>query len=97
MSDVTPHALIAFTGMGLDPAWEAIDYHVGPPCSCIEFYPPPYGKHYLVLWGEHLTEKHLRDLADACTQLEREYATDGIYDGARNAERAASAFHRAEK
>lgn len=88
---VTPHA-VAEVKLGRDTAEEAIEFRVGPPCNWTVFYPEPYYNSHVALWGDHLEVEHLRLLADACNELEREASDMSMYEEAKQASTAAKGF-----
>lgn len=84
-----PHTLIDLTFQEWDLAVkQVLEYTLGPPLA---YY---YEGGTLHLWGEQLDESLLIEIADACTELEREFADDGHYDAAKSARRAASRMSR---
>lgn len=87
----TPHAdLELTTDEWLEGVQQVLVYQIGPPVAW------HYEGGICFIWGDQLDEQLLREIADACNDLEQEFARDGMYDAAQSAERAASQVIRAD-
>ncbi|WP_436348816.1 hypothetical protein [Natronorubrum sp. FCH18a] len=93
-SSGTVHAVVDVPAGGRDVAKEVIEYRVGPPVN-YAFFRTLRGEK-LVLWGDHMQERWLKELSTACHGLEQEYSEMAMYDAAREADRMEGEFLRGD-
>ncbi|SIR99925.1 hypothetical protein SAMN05421858_5079 [Haladaptatus litoreus] len=65
-------------------AQEALEYKLGPAIAW------KYDDGSLYLWGENLDENTLRNISDACHEVEADHRDMAIYDSAQDARNASS-------
>ena len=94
-TDEIHHAVVDVPAGGREWATQVIDYRVGPPVNYAFFRTPRSQK--LVLWGEHMEERWLKELSSACHELEQENSDRAMYEAAREADRMEGEFLRAER
>lgn len=85
------HVVLDVPPGGRDVALEVLQYRVGPYVN-FAFFRTWREERKLVMWGEKLSEQMLRQLGDACHELEQEYSEMAMYDAAKAADRMEGKF-----